>query len=69
MTVPDLRKVPYGVDLEEMVELSRWRLKTGHAGGGRQLRSRVQGTMCLAPVENSRLPVFWKQRVTIWKGS
>lgn len=48
-TVLDLMKVPYGVDFEEMVELSRWKLKTGHARESRQLRSRVQGEDVLGP--------------------
>lgn len=36
-------KVPYGVELEEMVELSRWRFITGQARESRQPRSREQG--------------------------
>lgn len=44
---------------------SRLGLPEGADSSGAVCRVR----MCLAPVENSRLPVFWKQRVTIWKGS
>lgn len=57
----DFIKVPCGIDFEEMVELSRWKLKTGMARD-RTAQGPVWRGGCAWPLWGTiDCPVFWKQ--------